>query len=337
MKRAIFRLWLLVLVSLGSAQAQEPPYTLRVDVPVVSLDVSVADGDGRPVNQLGSSDFSVFEDGIPQEIRFFSSVSAPYNVFLLFDRSGSTQHKWQFMQRAVAGFIASLRPQDRIAIASFDEEFEMHLRWTGDRAKALAAIPELIRPKAAGGTRFYAALDRTLRQEMKVDGRRALIVLTDGRDTSLYRELVSRNRLLSASGDKGFQRALRAAEDRHLPVYFLALNTDRNFEPNPQGGDEFRNLQKIFPNSPAPRHFLAEVRERMEKVSDVSGGRMLYPKTVEDIVELYEQIGRELGMSYSIGYIPSGSIRAGTVRRIEVNTTNAALRVMQSRTGYYSR
>ncbi len=337
MGRAILRLWLLVMVSFQSAEAQEPLYTLKVDVPVVSLDVSVVNGNGDPVNQLSSADFSVFEDGAPQQIRFFSNVSAPYNVFLLFDRSGSTQHKWQFMQRTVAGFIASLRPQDRMAIASFDDEFQMHLRWTGDRAKALAAIPDLIRPRAVGGTSFYAALDRTLRQEMKVEGRKALIILTDGRDTSLYRELVSRNRLLDVSDDRGFQRAFRTAKDRLIPVYFLALNTDQNFEPNPQGGDEFRNLQKIFPNSPTPQHFLAEVRERMQRVADATGGRMLYPETAEDIIELYEQIGRELGMSYSIGYIPSESNPSGTLRRIEVRTRNAALRVMQSRTGYYAR
>jgi VWFA-related protein len=241
------------------------------------------------------------------------------------------------MQRAVASLIASLRPQDRVAIGSFDDQIQVHLRWTSDRAKALSAIPDLIRPKAVGGTSFYRALERTLRREMRIDGRKALFVLTDGRDTTLYRELVSRNRLVQVSNDRGYQRALRAAKESHIPVYFIALNTDRNFEPNPDGGDEFRNLQKIFPNSPAPNQFLAQVRERMEQVSEVSGGSMLYPDAIEDITHLYEQIGRALGSAYSLGYTPTDSTRNGSFRRIDVRTNAANVRVMQSRNGYYAR
>lgn len=345
MGRTLFRLSALALVSAASASAstQDSLYTLRVDVPVVSLDVSVIDSTGKPVNNLGAEHFSVYENGVLQQVRFFNPVSAPYNVFLLFDRSGSTQHKWQFMQRAVADFIASLRTQDRLAIGSFDDEFQVHLRWTNDRSKALSAISELIRPKAIGGTNFYRALDRTLRREMKVEGRKALIVLTDGRDTALYRELVSRNRLLDASDDRGYQRAFRAAKELRVPVYFVALNTDRNIELNQQGGDEFRNLQKIFPNSPAPQQFLEQVRIRMEQISEVSGGRALYPDTIEDVIRLYEQVSRELGTSYSLGYVPSAARTNETnetnetFRRIEVRISNANLRVMQSRTGYYLR
>lgn len=338
MGRIVFRLLLPAFVCLASISAQETVYTLKVDVPVVSLDVSVADSSGNPVRDLDTKDFLIYEDGVPQEIRFFSHVSAPYNVLLLFDRSGSTQHKWLFMQRAVAGFIASLRPQDRVAIASFDEEFEMHARWTDDRAKALSAIPELIRPKAIGGTSFYAALERSLRGEFKkVAGRRAVMVLTDGRDTSLYRELVRRNRLLDVSTDRSFQKVFRAVKEQRVPVYFVALNTDRNFEPNPNGGDEFRNLQIIFPNSPIPHQFLHQVRTRMEQLADISGGRILFPERMEDVIQLYERIGQELGVSYSLGYVPSNPAPNGAYRRIEVETRNAGLRLTQSRAGYYAR
>src|SRR5207249_8068275 len=99
--------------------------------------------------------------------------------------SGSTQDKWLLMQRAVAGFIANLRPQDRIAIATFDSDFAEQLNWTSDRQKALLALPQLIHPQKIGGTDFYGAVDRVLRREFnKITGRRALVVLTDGRDTS---------------------------------------------------------------------------------------------------------------------------------------------------------
>jgi hypothetical protein len=75
----------------------------------------------------------------------------------------------------------------------------------------------------------------------------------------------------------------------------------------------------------------------MEQVAEVSGGRLLYPDAMEDIIHLYDQIGRELGMSYSVGYVPSDSATNGSFRRIEVRTRTAGLRVTQSRTGYYAR
>src|SRR6059036_461026 len=190
MPSIMLRLLVAALVSAALVAAQEGPYTLKVDVPYVSVDVSVQDTAGETINDLAASDFELYEDGVRQEIRYFSPVATPYNVFLLFDRSGSTQHKWAFMQRAVASFIASLRPQDRLAIGTFDYQFQMQLEWTSDRAKAFLALPELIHPKAIGGTNLYDALDRVLRREFrKVTGRRTIVVLTDGRDTSLYREL----------------------------------------------------------------------------------------------------------------------------------------------------
>lgn len=338
MPRTVFRLVLASFVSGAWLLAQEPPYTLRVDVPFVSVDVTVTDAAGKIVGDLAQNDFDLFEDGIRQKIRYFSPVSAPYNIFLLFDRSGSTQHKWPFMQKAVAGFIANLRPQDRIAIGTFDYEFQMHVDWTGDRGKAVVALPDLIRPKAIGGTNFYDALEHVLSREFrKVTGRRALVVLTDGRDTSLYREIFMKNRVLDPSEDRGYQKVFKAARQQRLPAYFVAVNTDRNFEPNTQGGDEYRNLMTIYGNSSTPRQYLTQVRIRMEQIAEVTGGRILFPARIEDIVPLYEQAGRELGTAYSLGYVSSNAPSNGAFRKIEVRTREGGLKLSQSRTGYYAR
>jgi len=332
------RLLLAAFVSWTWVLAQEPVYILKVDVPYVGIDVSVLDPAGSTVTDLSQDDFEVYEDGVHQQIRYFSPVATPYNVLLLFDRSGSTQHKWSFMQKAVASFIASLRPQDRIAIGTFDYEFQMQLEWTSDRAKALLALPELIHAKAIGGTNLYDALDRALRRESrKVMGRRTIVVLTDGRDTSLYRELMTRNRLLDPLEDRGFQKVLKTAREQQIPLYFAGINTDRNLEPNTLGADEYRNLQIIFRNSPVPQQYLTQVRTRMEQLAEVSGGRILFPARIDEIIPLYEQIGRELGKSYSLGYVSSNPARNGSFRRIEVRAHNAKLRLTQSRTGYNAR
>jgi Ca-activated chloride channel family protein len=315
-----------------------PDYTLKVDVPFVFVDVSVQDLSGRLMNNLPATAFQIFENGTRQDIRYFGPVATPYNILLLFDRSGSTQDKWLLMQRAVAGFIANLRPQDRIAIETFDSDLQRQLAWTGDRSKALLALPELIRPLKIGGTDFYGAVDQALRREFaKTTGRRALVVLTDGRDTSIYKELMLRNRLLDREDDGRYQKVLKTARTQRIPIYIVAFNTDKNLEPNTLGADEYRSLQVVFPKSSLPQRYLTGIRSRMEELAEVSAGRVLFPERVEDIVPLYQQIGRELGTSYTMGYVSTNSEKDGSFRRIEVRTHDERLHLTQSRNGYYAK
>jgi Ca-activated chloride channel family protein len=336
MPRTFFRLLLVSFVSgtLALAQAPDPDFTLRIDVPLVSVDVTIEDTNGNLVKDLPREAFELFEDGVRQDIRNFSPVSTPNNIFLLFDRSGSTQHKWRFMEKAVASFIMGLRPQDRLAMATFDYKVEAQLEWTGDRTKAIRALSQLANPKALGETNLYDSVERTLRREFKkVTGRRALVVLTDGRDTALYRGLAKTNRLFESSEDRLFQKVFRAARDERIPVYFIAINTDRNLDTNAQR-DEYHNLHIIFPNTDVPQRYLRQVRLRMEQLAEVSGGRILFPSRIDEMVPLYQQIGRELGMSYSLGYVSSNPANAA-FRRIEVRTRDGNFRITQSRAGYY--
>ena len=329
------RLLVLAFVSTSWLPAQVSDYTLKVDVPLVLVDVTVQDEHGRIVDDLSRQAFEVFEDGIPQEIRYFSPVATPYNIFLLFDRSGSTQDKWPLMQRAVAGFIAGLRPQDRIAIGAFDSELQTELPWTNDREKALLSLPQLILPRNIGGTDFYSSVEKTLRNEFKkITNRRALIVLTDGRDTSLYRELMLTNRLPEPEKDRRYQQVLKAARNQHIPIYIIAFNTDRNLESNILGADEYERLRIVFPQSSIPERYLDGVRTRMEELAEASAGRILYPKQFDEIVPLYQTIGREIGTAYTIGYLSSNNSKNAPFRQIEVRTVNSALHVSQSRGGY---
>ena len=338
MSRTVIRLLVLAFVTGACLLAQGPEYTLKVDVPYVLVDVTVQDASGKVIKDLSAGSFNLYEDGIQQQIRYFSPVSTPYNIFLLFDRSGSTQDKWPLMQQAVAGLIANLRHQDHIAMAAFDSDLQRELTWTNDRQKALFALPQLIRPQRIGGTNFYASLEQVLSNEFKkVTNRRAVIVLTDGRDTSIYRELMLTNRLLDMDQDRPYQRLLKTARKQQIPIYTIAFNTDRNLEPNTVGADEYERLRVIFPRSPVPEQYLEGVRTRMENLADSSGGRILYPRNIEEIVPLYQQIGSELGLSYTLGYVSSNPQKNGSFRHIEVRTHDTALHAMQSRNGYYAR
>jgi len=338
MLRTSFRLLAVAFVSGTCLSAQQPDYALKIDVPFVFVDATVQDADGSIVGDLSKDAFEVYEDGELQEITYFRPVSTPYDIFLLFDRSGSTQDKWSLMQRAVAGFIANLRQQDRIAIASFDADLQQQLSWTGDRQKALLALAQLIRPHKLGGTDFYGAVEHTLRREFsKTNSRRVLVVLTDGRDTSIYKELMLTNRLLEPEEDRRYQRVLKTARSERIPIYVIAFNTDKNLEQNRIGGDEYRSLQIVFPKMTVAQQYLTGVRRRMEQLTEVSAGRILYPERLEDIVPLYQQIGRELGMSYTVGYVPHNTDKNGAFHKIEIRTSDSRLRVTQSRTAYRER
>lgn len=338
MSRALFALLSLAILTVELVSAQEPDYTLKIDVPVVTVEVTVQDARGQLAGNLSSNAFEVYEDGTRQEIRYFAPVSTPYNILLLFDRSGSTQDQWPLMQRAVAGFILTLRAQDKVAIGAFDYDLQMQRDWTGNRNDALSALPRLLEPGHIGGTNLYGAVEDALKHGFgKASGRRALVVLTDGRDTSFYKDLVNRNRIIDIKAERPFQAVLKAARSLHIPIYFVAFNTDKNLQPGTTGGDEYRNLKIIFPNSDMPERYLTAVRLRMEELSDASGGWILYPKDLDDIIPLYRDIGRDLGTSYSLGYVSSGARADGSFRRIEVRTKEPGYRVVQSRAGYYSR
>src|SRR5581483_1728641 len=130
MARTFLRLAAAAFGSAALLLAQAPDYTLKIDVPLVTVDVTVMDPAGATVNNLSRDAFEIFEDGVRQELRYFAPASAPCNVLLLFDRSGSTQDKWPLMLQATGGFIANLRPQDKIAIATFDYDLELQQPWT---------------------------------------------------------------------------------------------------------------------------------------------------------------------------------------------------------------
>jgi VWFA-related protein len=331
-------LQLILIAALGSGLSlgQEAPYTLRVDVPLVSVDVTVESAEGRPLTFLKPRDFTIFEDGIEQEIRDFNAIETPNNILMLFDRSASTEGRWRHMQRAAGSLIFNLREQDRVTLASFDEGLTMLSNWQDSRDTTNRAVDGLHKGQKGGATNLYMALSRAARREFRdVAGRRAMVVLTDGRDNSLFRQILASGRPTGAAQDANFQRFAGRIRDARIPLYFVATNTDRNRSGDP--GDDYRAIQQIYPGTTLPKAYLMEVRARMEYLANASGGRVFYPDNIRNIVPIYEQISRDLGASYSLTYISSNPVKAGEPRRIDVRVRKAGVKVRQSRDSYYSR
>ena len=172
---------LLCLLYLGRpvVTAQDPALRLKVDVPLVTLDVSVLDPSGRPLTNLTQEDFQIFEDGQQREIKNFSSVETPYHILALFDCTDSTREAWPFLLKSLNSFFTTLRPQDRIGVLAFGGGTSVILNWTSRGAEPLNVQMRMPSP-LCDHTNFYGALTSTAAKMQDIAGRKGVIVFTDG-------------------------------------------------------------------------------------------------------------------------------------------------------------
>jgi VWFA-related protein len=143
---------------------------------------------------------------------------------------------------------------------------------------------------------------------------------------------VKQERVPEAATDADFRERLEELRRARVPLYFIAVNTDRNLGKSP-GGD-YLNLQRVFGSKGLDTAFLEETRKRLERMAEVTGGRVFYPETMESVAEVYGQVRADLTASYTLGYISSNAAAAGSYRSITVSVTKPDAVVRQSREGY---
>lgn len=155
---------------------------ISVDTKLVSIPVRVLDKKNRFIGGLNKENFSIFEDGTEQELAYFSNEAQPFTVALVLDMSYSTTFKLDEIQNAAIAFIAQLRPEDQVIVISFDENVHMLCEATTDRKRIHSAIRST---SIATGTSLYEAVDMTMNERMRsIKGRRAIVLFTDGVDTT---------------------------------------------------------------------------------------------------------------------------------------------------------
>src|SRR4051794_20772626 len=164
------------------AQDPEPDEPIKVSTELVSVPVVVTDKDGRYTPDLVRADFEIFQDGVKQPIEFFAASEEPLTVALLIDTSHSTRPVLDDIKGAAKSFIKLLRPTDRAMIVSFDYETHILCPLTSDQEQLKKAIKHAEIPDPIGTTLRDAILDTVFTSFKGITGRKALIVLTDGRD-----------------------------------------------------------------------------------------------------------------------------------------------------------
>src|SRR3982074_2846351 len=182
---------------------------IRVNTTLVTLPVSVTDRDGRYIPNLRKEDFRLWEDGVQQDIAFFASVDKPFSLVLMLDTSGSTRFRLEDIQDAAIAFVNQLRPDDRVMGVSFDDQVRVLTEFTSDRYRLRDAIRQT---QTGNGTRLYDAVDLVMNQRLNsVDGRKAIVLFTDGVDTT--------------SRQASYQSNVRDAEELDALIYPVQFDT----------------------------------------------------------------------------------------------------------------
>lgn len=188
--------------------AEQASDSYKIDTNLVTIPVIASTRSGLYVADLRKEDFSIFEDGVKQELAFFATVNAPFHVVLTLDTSASTQEKLDQIQAAAIAFVEQLQPEDRVKVVSFDDQVRDLNEFTSDKALLRAAIK---RTAPGKNTKLYDAMERSLSALYPVKGRRAIVLFTDGVDWHSDRAV--------------FEDALRGLDESGIIVYPIRYDT----------------------------------------------------------------------------------------------------------------
>jgi VWFA-related protein len=357
------RLITVVLVCLAAAgvahpgqdpREQDEPVKLKTDL--VTVSASVTDPESRALRSLKQSDFKIFEDGVEQKITHFAATEEPFSLVLLLDISGSTAGDIALMKEAAGNFVEQLRTGEQIGVVVFSRQVSEVSGLKASRPHTEAAVAAITptvgtlnqRYTSNTGTSFYDALDEAADRLKGVEGRKAVVCMSDGVDST------SRKTFTDVAGP---------LERGELSVYFLQLNTEQatlDGLMKPRTDPTYINLSasqlnRYFsqrdPESPmrglkrdeiSPL-ILREInaglyeiaRSEMKGLAERTGGHVYPVKSLDDLKHVYRQVADDLRSQYSIGYYPLNQARDGRWRQIRVEVARPGAKV-RARSGYWA-
>jgi Ca-activated chloride channel family protein len=337
---------------------------IKTDTQLVSVPAVVTDSSGRPLAGLKPENFRLIEDGQPQTITNFGTTDTPFEIALLLDTSGSTRDDVALIRAAANSFIEALRPGDRVGVVSFTQSktissgtiaaVEVLSPLTDDREALRNAIDNL---GASQGTPYYDGLekvaDNIFREPPKDDvrGRRAIVALTDGVDSSSNSDFTTAKMKLARAG---------------LACYFIQVNTEdfvedrlmKDCQDDGQLALSQRQIQRyrelFFPKAKAEnfnsfcqmgpfermsisRALYNLARREMNDLAKTSGGRSFEAATLADARAAFARVAADIGTLYSLGYYPTNKARDGKFRSIKLEVRGLEGKAqVRARDGYYA-
>lgn len=295
---------------------QDPDADVRLGTQEVLLNVTVRDANGRPVKGLTGEDFIVAEDRVKQELASCREAMLPVNVVLVLDASGSVFSERVSIRRAAGAFASKLGPEDRVSVIQFADKVELLQDWTTDRE----AIQHALDWRYRGGeaTAFWDGLYLAAEDQLsKVEGRRAIILLSDGVDTA----------------SKISEDYVRAALDRCGASVYVVSKAQALIERiKPYAGKAGVIAGSAKPARAAIGELIA-AEERMKRLADRYGGRLYAPVNDTELDRAYEDVALELKQQYVLTYVSANEARDGRWRAIEIFPTRPGMTV-RTRKGY---
>ncbi|HQX55575.1 MAG TPA: VWA domain-containing protein [Pyrinomonadaceae bacterium] len=325
--RAIAILILLTTIATVAFGQDDDP--IRVDSSIVRLNVGVVDGRGRPMVNLDRSNFTIYEDGVKQQITRFEPSSAPFSVVMILDMSGSTLGFRQVMKQSAFRFVDALTPQDRVAVIEFYDKVNVRNDFTTDR-RTIGTSIEL--SNGRGKTQLFKAIDLALEKLSGEKSRRkAIIVLSDGIDTAVRD--IDREQMANLPDDQIpsaikpetsdiLQRVLNKADRQGVTIYPLALPTG---DPAKLADPTLRQVAMY-----------KAARARLQIIADRTGGVVNTINRLEEMGTLYAKVAADLRTLYTIEYQPINEKRDGKWRTITLETSDTAL-ISRTKTGYIAK
>jgi Ca-activated chloride channel family protein len=343
------------------ADTSNDDQSIEIEGTLIEVPTVVADRSGRYVPQMRKEDFQIFEDGRPQQITFFSSERVPIHVAIVMDTSGSTRGTIGDIQEAAIDFIGQLLPGDQVMLVSFGSDVVVEQEFTNDRGKLAGAVR---RTRPNGATKLYEAAYLTVAERLRqIDGRKAMIILSDGNDT--------------ASKDVTFDEAVNVCSESDVVVYGIRYPDSSGFpttrNPRQTGPWPDPNQGPYPPNYPQPRRngggrrnggiripginwpFMPTASNAfpgpqiringaqiggdendpfMETITANSGGQLYYASAVGNVRGLFAAIAEELRHVYTLGYTPSNPLSKGGYRKISVRVPARSELAVRHRLGY---
>jgi Ca-activated chloride channel family protein len=289
-----------VLVSrrIGGVQYEE--------VRLVQVYAAVRDAKGRPVTNLERDAFTLFEDGVPQSIATFATARLPITIALLIDTSSSMRlnGRIDLARRGAETFVDAVAPEDRLVVLSFDDVLKGDREPTTDRRTLKQRIGSVA---AGGGTALYDALFQTAETLTGLEGRRAIVLLSDGRDQALTEN--------EPGSLHVFEEALERVQRSDAAVYAIGLGPRL---------DQEMDLERR-----------RTVKDLLETLAAQTGGHAYFTQKPSALEEVYRQVAADLKDQYLLAYAPGNSARDGRWRAIDVKVKDPALRIT-ARPGYFA-
>ena len=329
-------------VQAGPEEVEEGD-VLKVETSLVTVPVSVLDRQGRFISNLKQDDFHIFENGVEQTIAYFEPAEKPFTVALVLDTSASTHFHLDEIRAAALDFAKQLRPQDRVLIVSFNDEVLLLTEATNDLNLVETVIEEGV--NTGNSTRLYDAVDLTIRERMnKIKGRKAIVLFTDGVDTS--------------SQQATYLSTLREVEELDALIYPVQYDTSDYLNAMQGNGTvtvttTTRGLFGIgsstqtynvpmnngnngvaIPGSTKADYDRAN--RYLHALADKTGGRLYQANDPKQLADAFSRIAEELRRQYSLGYYPKAENAEGADGRrqikVKVKQSNLAVKARDSYT-----